>query len=281
MNNNPLVIACLCICLLFVNLSLVYAETFSTKLTAIDDSILDEDDQTLNQGDSSLLTAGWSNSFYNKQRSVSEAISYIKFDIHDIPKSTLADTVTIDSADLKLLTSANLGEANKFLVTIHYCPNNSWSENSIVWSSRTCKNQSDLKGSDSVIVRSDDLPTLYSWDVTREFVKARDAGQSQITFVVTAFPLSEKYILADEFILPERGELVWFWSKERSSFGLSAAPALIVTHTSFPSVINNSIQFLLIAILPALAIMVPVIKKFFVKDESNAQTKEKSKAPIN
>lgn len=274
MKNILIVLVCVCGFLFFTNLQAIFAETFSTSIIAMDDSILDEDDQSLNQGDYSLLTAGWSNSFYNKERSVSEAISYIKFDIRDIPFSTIADTVTIDSAELNLLTSAHLGEADKFLVTIHYCPNNSWSEESVTWSSRTCKNQSDLKGSDSVIVRSDELPTIYSWDVTREVVKARDAGQSQITFVVSAYPLSDKYILADEFVLPEQGEMIWFWSKERSSFGLSAAPTLIVTHTNFPSVINNSVQFLLIAILPTLAIVFPVVKKFFKKSGRNNAREE-------
>lgn len=52
-------------------------------------------------------------------------------------------------------------------------------------------------GEDSIIVDDNELPDVYTWDVTTSISHAVNKGFKEITFVVTAFPLSSEPVSRD------------------------------------------------------------------------------------
>jgi hypothetical protein len=92
-----------------------------------------------------------------------QILSYLRFDLSSIPQSNPFNQVQIDSAELKLLASSAHGKVSKFLVTIDYCPENSWSEENITWKDRVCSHK--LQSVDSILINGTDLPRVYLWNL--------------------------------------------------------------------------------------------------------------------
>jgi hypothetical protein len=177
-----------------------------------------------------------------------QLISYIRFNLSDIPNSDLLNDVSVNSAELTLVGISTFGSPDRYFVTVSSCFDNSWSESSMNWETRVCRNHTE--GQDSVIVINDTLPKVYSWDVTPGISTAKHGGHSQITFVVTGFPLTYTTKRRD-IVQTNHTGFVRFWSKERSNFpDISGSPKLIVTYTTSPTGFMNYLTLMAAVVLP-------------------------------
>lgn len=173
-------------------------------------------------------------------------ISYLRFDLSEIPKSTLFYNILIDSGQLQLLAhSFGLATPDKrFLVSVSNCTDSKWSEAEMTWNLRVCSEQ--LKGQDSVIIKGSDLPAIYTWDVTQELARARADGQTKVTLVIEAHRLLD----CPRDPLEGKGcpEAKWlgfvrFSSRELAIFGVSAVPTLVVFLFQLSHYIHELSQF--------------------------------------
>ena len=183
-------------------------------------------------------------------------ISYLRFDLNKVPHSTLLNKISIDSGQLRLLAhSFGLASQDKrFLVSVSYCPESTWSESAMTWNSRVCQYGSD--GEDSVIIDGRELPRIYMWDVTRSLALVTMNGDSKVTFVVEAHRLLD----CPRDPIEGKGcpDVDWvghvrFSSSERSRFGVSAVPTLVVSHSSHPTTLMNFLNSM-VAVLTALGV---------------------------
>lgn len=256
---------------LFLFENFAFAETSKITIVASEGSVIDEDLSDENFGGFSLITSGWTNSL--KEERVFQAQSYLKFDLGDkqkeIPKSNYLETVVIDSVEFKVLIQTAWESADRYIVTVNHCPDNSWSENTIVWNNRACQNESELHGLDSALVDPKELPALYSWDVTKSVREAIEDNRD-ITFVITTRAITNSNELEGELqdsaLFPPG--LVWMWSDDRQQFGLSTAPRITITYSVLPSQLSEDLEFLVVFIIPILAIIVPFMVWIYRKTKN-------------
>lgn len=188
---------------------------------------------------------------------VGRLISYIRFDLSRLPLSNLIDDLSIESAQLRLLAQsfglASL-ENSRFFVTVSACADNNWSEATMTWKNRVCKE--DLQGEDSLVVQGKNLPAVFTWDVTQSIAKAHAQNAGKVTFVIKAFLLQQasREIIPGQRFGPESSVgFVRFWSRERSDYGVSAVPTLVVNHSTSSTVFVDFIRSLA-AILSAIGV---------------------------
>jgi hypothetical protein len=236
------------ICLLII--PICYAQTSNVRITPEYDVYVSE-----NQPDSHFEGprnyAGYVNG---------SIVSYIKFNLSSIPRPDLMKDIVIDSAELRLLFPATNTNNYDHFVSVSLCNNNTWKPDNISWNNRVCSNTTSLKGMDSIVVERYTHPFVYRWDVLRGIVDAIANDTSDITLVVTSFPLVEGDVSYE--LLPEQSDIasnVTFWSMEKSRFGFSAAPVLMISYTIKESVFATSLYFILSTVLPTLAIILPFI----------------------
>lgn len=167
-------------------------------------------------------------------------ISYLKFDLSEIPDSTLFHYISIDSTKLSLLAqSFGLADSDEmFFVTINSCSDTSWDETKMNWNSRVCTDS--MEGEDSRVIHGRDLPRIYSWDITRSIENARDTDDSKITFIVDSFLLhrgegAREIVRGERFGPEDSVGFVRFWSRERVKFGINAVPTLTIKYSSHPT----------------------------------------------
>lgn len=113
---------------------------------------------------------------------------------------------------------------------------------------------------DSIVVEKYIHLIVYRWDVLGGIVDTIANNTSDITLVVTSFPLVIGEVGYE--LLPELSGIegnVTFWSMEKSGFGFSAAPVLMISYTIKESVFATSLYFILSTVLPTLAIILPFI----------------------
>jgi len=235
----------------------VYGETVKSVIIASDDTTADSDFTEQAWGDKAEIRMGWGTSIRNDTKPSAEAIAYLKFNLDDekngVPSSDLMNTVTIQSAELKMLIQwITESDADRFIITANYCSNSDWKEKDANWDNRVCGDQDEipLTGADSVIITREELPAVISWDVTRSVVDAREANSSYITFAMTSLPLFElrNYFNPEQIV--EKEYLVQAWSKERGQFGISTSPTLSVEHSTDPSLFQESLYFIAFIIIP-------------------------------
>ncbi len=191
-------------------------------------------------------------------------ISYLRFDLSDIPDSTLVSQVSIDSAQLRLLAPSFglASQEERFFVTVSSCSEIAWLESDVTWNSRPCKDT--REGEDSTIVDGENLPEVHTWDVSRSVAQAKAGGASKITFVVEAFLLrySSREIVPGALFGPEeRVGFVRFWPREREEFGVNAVPTLAISHSSAPTALLDFLS-ILIAFLSALGVAAGLYEGF-------------------
>jgi hypothetical protein len=189
-------------------------------------------------------------------RRLNPVISYFRFDLGSVPDSTSLEKVNIESAQLSLFAQSRFSR-DKFFVTVHYCPDNGWSEDTITWNNRVCPD--DPRGEDSIIIDLADLPNVYRWDVTKGVAEAVASGFPKVTFTVTSFPSDFPPEARNVFPSEDSRGFVRFWSREKSDFGLSAQPTLVVTTSVSPTPWST----FLFSTLPALAALVAILGAFF------------------
>jgi hypothetical protein len=179
---------------------------------------------------------------------VERDISYIRFNLSDIPNSDLSNDISVNSAELRLVAISTIGSPERYFVTVSSCSDNSWSAANMTWNNRICRDH--IEGQDSVIVGTNDTwPKVYSWDVTPAVSSAKHSGLSRITFVVTGFPLT--YTEGErDIIQTNHTGFVRFWSKERSNSDISGSTKLIVTYTTAPTSLMNYLSITAAVVLP-------------------------------
>lgn len=128
----------------------------------------------------------------SKPRVVSNKIlsttSYLKFDLREIPSSTLLETVSVDDSTLRLFfIKPDDSDATKYVFTVSYCPNNQWSEDDLDWDTRPCKDS--LKPIDSTVINEEDIPGFIELDIVGAVNKVKEGGISKITLALDAQPI--------------------------------------------------------------------------------------------
>src|SRR5262249_30274612 len=162
-------------------------------------------------------------------------ISYVRFDLATIPRSTYFRDTVVDRATLSLLAQS-FGLANeeeRFLVSATPCFEN-WAEDQMTWDTRVC--QTPLGADDMIVLDYATLPSLARWDVTHSVGRAVREGR-KVTFVINAVKLQRglagaRDIIPDEKIGPEVGMgFVRFWSRKRVALSATAAPTLTIAYS--------------------------------------------------
>ncbi len=207
-----------------------------------------------------LLSAG-----IGRGKKEGRLVSYLKFDLSEIPDSSLFHYISIDSGKLSLLAHSFglAGKDKRFIVPVNYCPDTNWSEDKLTWNSRVCKDG--LEGEDSVIIDGKDLPKIFKWDVTKGIALAKANGNSKVTLVVEAYRLFD----CSRDPLEGKGckdDAKWvgavrFASSERSKFGVSVMPNLMISHSSHPTAILRFLNST-IAILSAIGVAAGLYELF-------------------
>lgn len=180
-----------------------------------------------------LLTAG-----IGKKNT--KMLSYLKFDIGEIPDSNLFHYISIDSGKLSLLAQSCIAESDvRFFVTVNSCSDTTWDDKEMTWNSRVCTAET-TEGEDSIVIHGKDLPRIYTWDITRSVEKARKKGDSKITYIIDSFPLAQEkgardIVHGERFGPKDEFGFVRFWSRERVKFGINAVPTLTIKHSSHPT----------------------------------------------
>ena len=185
-------------------------------------------------------------------------ISYLKFDLSEIPDSTLFHYISINSAKISLLAqSFGLADSDeRFFVTVNSCSDTSWDETEMNWNTRVCTDS--MEGEDSIVIHGKDLPRIYTWDITRSIENARDTDDSKITFIVDSFLLhrgegAREIIRGERFGPKNDVGFVRFWSRERVKFGINAVPTLTIKHSSHQTTLLKFLNSI-IAILSAIGV---------------------------
>jgi hypothetical protein len=243
----PVVIIIICL----LTSAICYAQTSNTRITPEFDVYVSEHQPNINFDGKFRNYAGYVNG---------SIVSYIKFNLSSIPKPGLMKDIVIDSAELRLLVPATSTEDYDQFVSVSLCNNNTWKPDKITWNSPVCSNSTSLKGMDSIVVGRYSQPVVYGWDVLGGIVDAIANNTNDITLVITSFPLVGQNIGYE--LLPESSNIegnVTFWSMEKSGFGFSAAPLLIISYTIKESSFATYLYFILSTVLPTLAIILPFI----------------------
>ncbi len=200
-------------------------------------------------------------------------ISYLKFDLSEIPDSTLFHYISIDSGKLSLLAQSCIAESGvRFFVTVNSCPDTTWDDKEMTWNSRACTADT-IEGEDSIVIHDNDLPRIYTWDITRSIEKARKRGGSKITYIIDSFPLSQvkgarDIVHGERFGPKDEFGFVRFWSRERVKFGINAVPTLSIKHSSHPTAFLKFLNST-IAILSAIGVAAGLYEFFRRKRGKN------------
>ncbi len=119
------------------------------------------------------------------------------------------------------------------------------------------------------MIKESELPNTFSWDVSRSVSNARNENQNYVTLVVSTVPLKhvENLPYTSEFVTKLGTSLAWIWSGDLKNYGANAAPTLIVIYEESNSNLWNSIEFALIALLPAIAVVIP--GAFWIMQQKN------------
>lgn len=222
-----------------------------------------------NRGDAEVLSAGVTQS---PGRGPSRA--YIGFDLRQLPEGSLINDLVIESAHLRLFAqSTGLVGADdrRFLVTVADCEG-AWEEETITWDNQPCFAP---RGVDSLVINGEELPAVYKWDVTTSIANAL-AKNRRASFVVDA--LSIRVQLGTRDILTPDGNglaaydgevsdaelrpgFLRIWSRERTNFGSSAVPTLLVSYTLVPTALARTGSMFL-SILSALGVALGTFQAF-------------------
>lgn len=130
---------------------------------------------------------------------------------------------------------------------------------------------------DSVIINRQDLPNVYIWDVTSGVTDAISTGNLSPVFEISANPLSDVTrimntisILTGEGSIDPDVSLVDFSAAieaedPSSGIGANAEPLFLVTYTTEPTMLKESLDFTLTVLIPAVSIIIPAIIWFYRK----------------
>jgi len=201
-----------------------------------------------------LLSAG-----KGRGRKEGSFISYVRFDLNPLPKSDWLSTTAITHSQLSLLAqSFGLAkEEERFFVTVSSCTENDWEEALFTWETRVCRET--RQEGDSTIIQGQDLPAVYTWNVTENVSRAHVQGERKLTFVIEAFLMQNN----PREIVPRDVPIgfVRFWSRERVKFGANAVPTLTVKHESSSTRLVEMTSSS-IAVLSALGVLLGLYQGF-------------------
>lgn len=242
----------------------VYGETFQKSAELLSDQSIDEDVPDSVYSNKEFLASGWSYSIDDSNK-VKQAITYIKFSLDEIPQSNFWDDVTVNSSELKLFLNSiwTDDDDEQFLVTVSSCSNNQWSEKDITWNNRVCDNHSEIMGQDSIVITRSDVPNFFSWDVVNSIQRAKINNNSEITFLITVFPVEEDSVNdpnEEEYRNFEAG-IIWIWSSEKKNVGINAGPNLNITYTKLDSNEKEAIIFAIPVVLAVTPILITLFWK--------------------
>ena len=214
-----------------------------------------------NANDIPLLQAG-----IGRGREVGRLITYLRFDLSDVPVSTVFRTTEIARAELSLFAQSSglAGKEDQLFVSVAGCPVTDWAEDTITWESRVCPGLT--QADDMQLIGVADLPQIYRWDVTRSVAQALNANRTRVTLILSAFkvevaPGTREIVPGRQFGPEEDVGFVRFWSRERATLSARAAPTLAVTYQREDT---NLVQFAgtVIAIFSALSVAFGVWEGF-------------------
>jgi len=264
-----------------------FGDVSISTYTVSEDSYVDEDNPNSPYSNESRLETGWATTKFDSSRidspNVMEVISYMKFDIGAIPNSNFSRDVSINSAKVKIFvqTAWGVNSTEKAMITISYCDDNEWSEMTINWNNRPCKNQGDLVASDSIIFRSSDLPSIFYLDVKEPLDKARNSNSKVVTYVIRSTSLIDNYLIQDDLdSRPLSAHVVALTSKESGNVhGSSFSPSLVIEYSVEPSILASWNDVILVEVLPALAIVVSALAGFktWLKKRKAKKLKQQNK----
>lgn len=177
---------------------LAFGDSSRVIISGQEDAFVDESN-FIDQPPSSLMTGfgGTRTEFIfteeknNRPTVISNKIlpitSYLKFDLRDIPSSTLFETVSIEDSKLQLFfTIPDDSDATKYVFTVSYCPNNNWTEDNLTWNTQPCKEN--LKPIDSTVISEEDSPGFVELDIVEAINHAKEKRESKITLALNADP---------------------------------------------------------------------------------------------
>jgi hypothetical protein len=213
-----------------------------------------------NANDIHLLQAGVGHG--REAREVGRLVTYLRFDVSDVPTSTALQTTRITRAELTLFAQSSglAGQQDRLFVSVAGCPVIDWAEEAITWENRICP---DLTQADDMqLIGVADLPQIHRWDVTRSLAQALNAKRKRVTLILSAFkvevtPGAREIVPGRQFGPEQNVGFVRFWSRERATLSARAAPTLAVTYEREDT---NLVQFAgtVIAILSALSLALGV-----------------------
>jgi len=256
--------------MLFFSVPIVYAQTTTVIILAEEDSTVDEDYPDSTQisttnpdypwkelGEWIFLISGMTNTKDFDSDALVRTNAYIKFDVSEIPKTDTFQIVDID-AKLRLLVQ-EIDGSKRTLITVQSCKDDFWNQKTITWDNRPCKDPETLRGEDSILIEKSELPATFSWDVSRSIYDARNKNLDYVTLVISTMPLKQVENLSHtaDFTSALGTSQAWIWSIELEEFGANAAPTLYVTYSVSNSNLMNVIDFALVALIPAIAIVIP------------------------
>jgi hypothetical protein len=127
---------------------------------------------------------------------------------------------------------------------------------------------------DSVIIDRQDLPNVYVLDVTSGITDAISTGSIPPIIEVSAWPLEEEITE-----LLHHGFGLFFKSALDAEdpfggIGANAEPLFIVTYTTEPTMLKESLDFTLVVLIPVLSIIVPSIIWFYRKAKRSKNKSE-------
>ena len=271
MYSSSDVVILLCSLLMFFVFPLPssYGETFNTSAELLDDAMIDEDVPDDSYGDTELLGLGWSNSADDE---VKKAVIYLKFDISDLPQNNLFSDVNLDSAELELfLQTIWTGDDHDwFLVSLDSCMDHQWSESTITWNNRTCDDPASTITQDSLLINKSDVPGFFSWNVINSVKSAQDNDLSNITLILSSFPLDIDHVtdLDEDEYRELEASVIWTWPSEKNNVGINAKPSLNIIYTVTNSFLSNLIM-IIVSVFGTIFGGLSLYKHIFSRDKNS------------
>lgn len=170
-------------------------------------------------------------------------ISYIRFDLTQIPRSNSLTLVSVDSAVLKLIAWHSFYFPGRYFITAGSCHDIHWNETNSKWDPLICSN---TINEDTIITDTNSsLPTQYHWIVTSGISNAAAEGDSKITIRLTGYP-----VVSNSGVT--KGDIRFLSESQSIQNPLYWSPpvTLVVTWTTQPTLLSNSVQILAAIGLP-------------------------------